>query len=351
MSVIQDDFTGEPFSPFDTSNPFPDLSPDHDIPLEPENQFPSEENLNISSDLCSLDLDDKSEAIYQAAEMIIEAKHKDLVDELVEQNARASADEEYRKRLGLHNLSDNEKQSEHIDDNIGHYEHQICRARGKGGEPEEQPRSRKGHIRDQTRCNVVVPYLTVCEFEGQKRIENHIDHHPEESKLHEFRRLGRNDIQPQLEQPVRLKEYRQDKEQQYYIGIARGLGCEYEGIVLLSGSERLGNLRIDCSKEVCCKLFDHTLDRRRHSAGRIGGDTEEDIREQVHSLGVDYVCTRTEEIPSRKSGHFPEHPPTRSVLPRPDPAFRETAPAERSIGRTDEQRNGSHQDRIYDQPV
>lgn len=63
MSIIQDDFTGEPFSPFDTSNPFPDLSPDHDIPLEPENQFPSEENLNISSDLSSLDLDDKSEAI------------------------------------------------------------------------------------------------------------------------------------------------------------------------------------------------------------------------------------------------------------------------------------------------
>lgn len=63
MSVIQDDFTDEPFSPFETSNPFPDLSPDHDIPLEPENQFPSEENLNYSSDLSSFDLGDKSEAI------------------------------------------------------------------------------------------------------------------------------------------------------------------------------------------------------------------------------------------------------------------------------------------------
>lgn len=56
------------------------------------------------------DSEDKSEAIYQAAEMIIEAKHKDLIDELVEQNARAEADEEYRKRLGLRNLSDKEKQ-------------------------------------------------------------------------------------------------------------------------------------------------------------------------------------------------------------------------------------------------
>lgn len=56
------------------------------------------------------DSEDKSEAIYQAAEMIIEAKHKDLIDELVEQNARAAADEEYRKRLGLRNLSDKEKQ-------------------------------------------------------------------------------------------------------------------------------------------------------------------------------------------------------------------------------------------------
>ena len=56
------------------------------------------------------DSEDKSEAIYQAAEMIIEAKHKDLIDELVKQNARAAYDEEYRKRLGLHNLSDKEKQ-------------------------------------------------------------------------------------------------------------------------------------------------------------------------------------------------------------------------------------------------
>ena len=49
--------------------------------------------------------EDKSAAIYEAAEMIIEARHKDLVDELVEQNAKAAADESYRKTLGLHVLS------------------------------------------------------------------------------------------------------------------------------------------------------------------------------------------------------------------------------------------------------
>lgn len=53
--------------------------------------------------------EDKSAAIYEAAAMIVEAKHKDLVDELVEQNAKAAADEGYRKSLGLHALSKEEK--------------------------------------------------------------------------------------------------------------------------------------------------------------------------------------------------------------------------------------------------
>lgn len=56
------------------------------------------------------DSEDKSEAIYQAADMIATAKHKKLLDELTEQNARAAVDEDYRKRLGLHNLSQEEKQ-------------------------------------------------------------------------------------------------------------------------------------------------------------------------------------------------------------------------------------------------
>ena len=53
--------------------------------------------------------EDKGEAIYEAANMIIEAKHKDLINELAEQNERAAHDEEYRKKLGLHSLSENEK--------------------------------------------------------------------------------------------------------------------------------------------------------------------------------------------------------------------------------------------------
>lgn len=54
--------------------------------------------------------EDKSEAIYEAAEMIIEARHKDLVEELVAENARAAADEAFRESLGLHALSAEEKE-------------------------------------------------------------------------------------------------------------------------------------------------------------------------------------------------------------------------------------------------
>ncbi len=54
--------------------------------------------------------EDKSTAIYEAAKMIIEAKNDELIKELVEQNARAAADENYRKTLGLHTLSKEENE-------------------------------------------------------------------------------------------------------------------------------------------------------------------------------------------------------------------------------------------------
>lgn len=54
--------------------------------------------------------EDKSEAIYEAATMIVEARYQDLINELVEQNAQAAADEEFRKSLGLHVLSKEEKE-------------------------------------------------------------------------------------------------------------------------------------------------------------------------------------------------------------------------------------------------
>ncbi len=55
-------------------------------------------------------VEDKSAAIYEAVEMIINAKHDTLIKELVEQNARAAADESYRKSLGLHTLSKEESE-------------------------------------------------------------------------------------------------------------------------------------------------------------------------------------------------------------------------------------------------
>lgn len=56
------------------------------------------------------DAEDKSEAIYQATDMIATAKHKKLIEELTEHNAKAAVDEEHRKHLGLRNLSTEEKQ-------------------------------------------------------------------------------------------------------------------------------------------------------------------------------------------------------------------------------------------------
>ena len=53
--------------------------------------------------------ENKSEAIYEVAEMIAREKHEELIRELTEQNARAAADADYRRSLGLHELSQEEK--------------------------------------------------------------------------------------------------------------------------------------------------------------------------------------------------------------------------------------------------
>lgn len=54
--------------------------------------------------------EDKGQAIVDAAVMIVEEKNKDLIETLVEQNAKAAADESYKKTLGLHSLSKEESE-------------------------------------------------------------------------------------------------------------------------------------------------------------------------------------------------------------------------------------------------
>lgn len=54
--------------------------------------------------------ENKSEAIAQAADMIASKKYEKLIAELTEQNARATADEDYRKSLNLRVLSKEENE-------------------------------------------------------------------------------------------------------------------------------------------------------------------------------------------------------------------------------------------------
>ena len=70
----------------------------------------SEEELKQKVKKLLDEAEDKSQAIYEAADMIAAAKHQQLINELVEQNEKAAADEEYRKSLGLRKLSKEETQ-------------------------------------------------------------------------------------------------------------------------------------------------------------------------------------------------------------------------------------------------
>ena len=56
------------------------------------------------------DAEDKSKAIFEAADMIVSARYQKMIGELTEQNAKAAADEDYMKTPGLHTLSREEKE-------------------------------------------------------------------------------------------------------------------------------------------------------------------------------------------------------------------------------------------------
>ena len=53
--------------------------------------------------------DQKADAIMQSIEMIQEATHAELIEQVVAEAERASRDAEYKSKLGLRNLSQEEK--------------------------------------------------------------------------------------------------------------------------------------------------------------------------------------------------------------------------------------------------
>ena len=53
--------------------------------------------------------DQKADAIMQSIEMIEEAAHADLINQVVAEAERAGHDADYKKQLGLRNLSQKEK--------------------------------------------------------------------------------------------------------------------------------------------------------------------------------------------------------------------------------------------------
>ena len=55
--------------------------------------------------------DQKAEAIMQSIEMIDEAMHADLIQQVVAEAERASRDADYKRQLGLRNLSQKKKRN------------------------------------------------------------------------------------------------------------------------------------------------------------------------------------------------------------------------------------------------
>lgn len=57
-----------------------------------------------------LEGEDKSKAICEAVDIIVESRNEDLIKELIAQNEQASRDEDYRNTLNLRSLSEKEKE-------------------------------------------------------------------------------------------------------------------------------------------------------------------------------------------------------------------------------------------------
>ncbi len=74
--------------------------------IENLNQDVKEKVLQLINDA---EPEKKADAIFQSIEMVQEAMHEDLIQQIVAESERASHDAEYKKQLGLRNLSQEEK--------------------------------------------------------------------------------------------------------------------------------------------------------------------------------------------------------------------------------------------------
>lgn len=74
--------------------------------IENLNQDVKEKVLQLINDA---EPEKKADAIFQSIEMVQEAMHEDLIRQVVAESERASHDAEYKKQLGLRNLSQEEK--------------------------------------------------------------------------------------------------------------------------------------------------------------------------------------------------------------------------------------------------
>lgn len=74
--------------------------------IENLNQDVKEKVLQLINDA---EPEKKADAIFQSIEMVQEAMHEDLIHQVVAESERASHDAEYKKQLGLRNLSQEEK--------------------------------------------------------------------------------------------------------------------------------------------------------------------------------------------------------------------------------------------------
>ena len=162
--------------------------------------------------------------------------------------------------------------------------------------------------------------------------------------------MGRDLVRPQpdVQQPVRLREDRHGEGQDHEPGVFDALADEFEAIVAVLRRPGLGHLRVERRQEIGHELLDDALDLQGDAARGIDRHAEEEVGDLVDALRVEDVGARAEEAPARERGHLAQQ---RAVPDQAAAGFGEMAAAVEAVGETHEHGHREHQHGITDQLV
>ena len=147
------------------------------------------------------------------------------------------------------------------------------------------------------------------QLQGGERREDEICQDAQDGQGREEPRAFRVPGEQQVGDPFRFEGVGDQEQQDQEHGVFGSLAGQLEGILLLPGNIRLGDLGVDGDDDVVDKLFHDPFHLARDASGRVHRDAVKQVGDDIDALGVQQEGAGSEKVPTGETEHLPEQLP------------------------------------------